>query len=92
MSWRESLLRRAQVSARPNILFVQSDQQRPDWVEMNAEIPVRTPHLRDLAERGRWFSHAVCPSPLSTSFGSIEAKSSASYTDFWSKRILYRSK
>ncbi|HJN28264.1 MAG TPA: sulfatase-like hydrolase/transferase [Candidatus Latescibacteria bacterium] len=65
MSWRESLLRRAQVSARPNILFVQSDQQRPDWVEMNAEIPVQTPHLRDLAERGRWFSHAACPSPLS---------------------------
>ena len=35
----------------PNILFVQTDQQRPEWVEMNPDIPVRTPHLRQLAER-----------------------------------------
>ena len=33
-------------SKRPNILFVQTDQQRPEWVEMNPEIPVRTPRLR----------------------------------------------
>lgn len=32
---------------RPNILFVQTDQQRPEWVEMNPDIPVRTPHLKD---------------------------------------------
>jgi len=48
----------------PNILFVLSDQQRPDWVEMNPEIPVRTPHLRELSEQGRWFTHAICPSSV----------------------------
>ena len=31
--------------ARPNILFILTDQQRPDWLEMNPEIPIRTPHL-----------------------------------------------
>ena len=49
---------------RPNILFVCTDQQRPDWVEMNPSISVRTPHLRQLAERGRWFTNAICPSPV----------------------------
>ncbi|MBT3342093.1 MAG: sulfatase-like hydrolase/transferase [Gemmatimonadetes bacterium] len=53
------------MSTRPNILFVQSDQQRPDWVEMNPSIPVRTPNLRHLSDRGRWLRNAVCPSPLS---------------------------
>lgn len=49
---------------RPNILFFHTDQQRPEWVEMNPEIPVRTPRLRQLAERGRWLTNAVCPSPV----------------------------
>ena len=50
-------------STRPNILFVQTDQQRPEWLEMNPNVPVRTPHLRQLSERGRWLTNAVCPSP-----------------------------
>lgn len=49
---------------RSNILFVQTDQQRPEWVEMNPDIPVRTPHLRQLAERGTWLANAICPSPV----------------------------
>jgi len=49
---------------RPNILFIQTDQQRPEWVEMNSDIPVRTPHLRQLAERGVWLANAICPSPV----------------------------
>ncbi|MDE2724040.1 MAG: sulfatase-like hydrolase/transferase [Gemmatimonadota bacterium] len=49
---------------RPNILFVQTDQQRPEWIEMNLDIPVRTPHLRQLAERGVWLANAICPSPV----------------------------
>ena len=49
---------------RPNILLVLTDQQRPDWLEMNPDIPVRTPHLRGLTKRGAWFRNAVCPSPL----------------------------
>ena len=42
---------------RPNILFVLTDQQRPEWVEMNPDIPVRTPasaatrRPRDLARQ-----------------------------------------
>ena len=39
---------------RPNILFVFTDQQRPDWLSMNSDIPVRTPHLQGLCERGVW--------------------------------------
>ena len=49
---------------RPNILFLFTDQQRPDWFEMNPEIPVRTPHLKALSERGVWLTRAVTPSPV----------------------------
>ncbi|MCZ6632012.1 MAG: sulfatase-like hydrolase/transferase [bacterium] len=49
---------------RPNILFLFTDQQRPDWFSMNPEIPVRTPHLQALSERGIWFTQAICPSPV----------------------------
>ncbi|MCY3790378.1 MAG: sulfatase-like hydrolase/transferase, partial [Gemmatimonadetes bacterium] len=49
---------------RPNILFVLTDQQRPEWVEMNPDIPVRTPHLRQLADRGIWLANTICPSPV----------------------------
>ena len=42
---------------RPNILFLFTDQQRPDWFSMNPEIPVRTPHLQALSERGIWFTN-----------------------------------
>ena len=48
----------------PNILFLFTDQQRPDWFEMNPKIPVRTPHLKALSERGIWFTNAICPSPV----------------------------
>ncbi|NKB71688.1 MAG: sulfatase-like hydrolase/transferase [Candidatus Latescibacteria bacterium] len=48
----------------PNILFVLTDQQRPDWLEMNPQLSLRTPYLRRLAERGAWYQNAVCPSPL----------------------------
>ena len=54
----------AQNKSRPNILFVFTDQQRPDFVEMNPRMPVRTPNLKGLAERGVWFANAVCPSPV----------------------------
>ena len=49
---------------RPNILFIHTDQQRPDWLQMNPEIPVRTPHLCELEARGRWLTNTVCPSPV----------------------------
>ena len=50
--------------ARPNILFLCTDQQRPDWVSMHSSVPVRTPNIERLARRGTWFSDAVCPSPV----------------------------
>ena len=31
---------------------------------MNPDIPVRTPHLRQLARRGTWLANAICPSPV----------------------------
>jgi len=49
---------------RPNLLFFFTDQQRPDWVGMDPDVPVRTPNLERLTERGVWFENAVCPSPL----------------------------
>jgi hypothetical protein len=48
---------------RPNLLFVVTDQQRPDWVG-TSDVPVRTPHYERLVERGVEFSSAVCPSPF----------------------------
>jgi len=51
-------------ATRPNILFFFPDQHRFDWVGLNPRIPVRTPNLDRLAERGVYFANAICPSPL----------------------------
>ncbi len=63
-----------QSSDRPNFLFFLPDQHRPDWVPWHAagadgasgaqELPLRMPHLAEIAARGVRFSRAVCPSPL----------------------------
>ena len=52
------------VSERPNILFILTDQQRSDWLAPNPDIPVRTPNLERLGDRGVRFTRALCPSPL----------------------------
>jgi len=49
---------------RPNVLFVLPDQHRPDFLGVNPNLPVRTPTLDALVERGVRFTNAVCPSPL----------------------------
>jgi len=49
--------------SRPNVLFVFTDQQRPDWFEWT-DVPVRTPTVAALADRGVRFDDAVCPSPV----------------------------
>jgi arylsulfatase len=49
---------------RPNVLFVLTDQQRHDWVGSNPDVPIRTPTLDDLGERGVHFENATCPAPL----------------------------
>lgn len=54
----------SETATRPNVLLVCTDQQPYDWVEMASEMPVRTPAVADLAERGRWFRDAVCPTPV----------------------------
>jgi arylsulfatase A-like enzyme len=51
-------------SAYPNILFVFADQHRYDWVGTNPDIPVRTPNVCRLGERGTQFTNAVTPSPV----------------------------
>ncbi|MFB6296151.1 MAG: sulfatase [Halobacteriales archaeon] len=48
----------------PNILLVLTDQQRHDWVGSDPDIPVRTPNLDALGERGVRFTNALCPAPL----------------------------
>jgi arylsulfatase A-like enzyme len=47
----------------PNVLFVLTDQLRSDWVGMT-DVPVRTPNLSALADRGTWFRNAISPSPV----------------------------
>jgi arylsulfatase A-like enzyme len=49
---------------RPNILFFFPDQHRFDWLGNNRALPVRTPNLDSLADRGVLFANALCPSPL----------------------------
>ncbi|GIX07743.1 MAG: arylsulfatase [Candidatus Poribacteria bacterium] len=49
---------------RPNLLFFFPDQHRYDFVGWNSELPVRTPNLSRLSERGVRFSVAFTPSPL----------------------------
>lgn len=49
---------------RPNILLLMPDQHRGDWLGLYGKLPVRTPNIDALAQRGVLFSQAVCPSPL----------------------------
>ncbi len=50
--------------ARPNILVLLSDQHRPDWLGRNAEIPVPTPNMDRLVQRGVDFTQAIVSSPV----------------------------
>ena len=50
--------------SRPNLLFFLPDQHRPDYLGVNPSLPVRTPHLDQLAQGGTLFSRAFTPSPL----------------------------
>jgi len=48
----------------PNVLFLFADQHRADWLGTNPDVPVRTPNVDGLAERGVRFRNAVTPSPV----------------------------
>jgi arylsulfatase A-like enzyme len=49
---------------RPNILLLFPDEHRPDWMQFNAKLPIRTPNLVALGSRGVRFNWAFTPSPL----------------------------
>jgi arylsulfatase len=49
---------------RPNILLLLPDQHRFDWTGFNRSLPVRTPNLDRLAQRGVRFTNTVVASPL----------------------------
>src|SRR5258708_4783674 len=49
---------------RPNILLLFPDQHRFDWTGFKKALPVRTPNLDRLAQRGVRFTNAVVASPL----------------------------
>ena len=51
-------------ASRPNILLFLPDQHRFDWLGSTAGLPVRTPNIDALAERGVRFTNAICPSPV----------------------------
>lgn len=50
--------------ARPNVLFIFSDQHRYDWLGAAGCSFVDTPHLDALAARGIRFTRTYCNSPL----------------------------
>jgi len=52
--------------ARPNVLWICSDQQRFDTLGCYGNPFVRTPHLDRLAEGGVLFDHAYCQNPVCT--------------------------
>ena len=49
---------------RPNILFLFSDQHRPDWLGRTPSIPVPTPNMDRLAARGVDFAQTITPAPV----------------------------
>ncbi len=49
---------------RPNLLFFFPDQHRHDWVGWNPDVPVPTPNLAALRDRGTNFTRAIVNSPV----------------------------
>lgn len=49
---------------KPNVLFILSDDQRPDTIGALGNSRIRTPHLDRLVREGTAFTRAVCPNPL----------------------------
>lgn len=47
-----------------NFLFLFPDQQRADWLGGTPGLPLRTPNLDELRQRGTHFTRAICPAPL----------------------------
>ena len=52
--------------ARPNVLWICTDQQRYDTIRSLGNRHIRTPNLDKLVETGVAFTHAHCQSPICT--------------------------
>ena len=50
----------------PNVLFLLSDDQRPDTIAALGNRVIKTPHLDALVRRGTTFTQAVCANPICT--------------------------
>lgn len=53
-------------SRRPNVLFLLSDDQRPDTIAALGNPVIKTPQLDSLVRRGTTFTRAVCANPICT--------------------------
>ncbi|MDP6047717.1 MAG: sulfatase-like hydrolase/transferase [Phycisphaerae bacterium] len=53
-------------AARPNILWICTDQQRYDTITSLGNPHIRTPNIDKLVARGVAFTHAYCQSPICT--------------------------
>jgi len=51
---------------RPNVLFLLSDDQRPDTIAALGNPHINTPNLDSLVRRGTTFTQAVCANPICT--------------------------
>ncbi len=51
---------------RPNVLFLLTDDQRPDTIHELGNSHIQTPNLDALARRGVAFTRAVCANPICT--------------------------
>ena len=51
-------------SRRPNILFLMTDEHRPDLTGFAGNTVIRTPNLNRLAKDSVVFDHAYTPSPV----------------------------
>ena len=54
----------ASADDRPNILFIISDDQRPDTIGALGNTIIETPHLNSLVKQGTTFTRAICANPL----------------------------
>ncbi len=54
----------ADLAERPNIVFLISDDQRPDTIHALGNKIIRTPNLDRLVKRGTTFTRATCAHPL----------------------------
>ena len=49
-----------------NVLFIWTDEQRPDTIGAYGNPAIRTPHLDRLARSGVLFERAYCAQPVCT--------------------------